>query len=1533
MNARPCRGSSQAPAASLRGGRSPRLFFLVALVSVALPVACSDSEPSTGTTFSPVCTRAPALIGDGRACLLDEDCPCGTFCGLGTCSFDCEDASDCNSGQVCDDFGRCSVPELANLPPDVGNTDRGLLLVDRTLVELLDADAVQQARVQARFEPLPEVRVSADGVEIACGTTTAFGSECRIDDVVPGQPPLPIQIRRIQAGEAPTEDVRGEVVVHAAGQRHVIGVRIPGTPASPAVTRVGVFEGVARLVGAGLTARTVADALPEQLQRFNLPIRIEVYPEVSGTFAVRMFETRGAVFPPGTVGTLSVDNARRWTLQTVSNPLIRGEADDPRAVQINVAGRMDDATFRDGLLDGDFFAVLEGLAPAGREPFLRWRISVSRTGDLPAAAVAPVIPADPDRIDVEARARALFPEEIAVANMPGFGSAGGGAAAAVRALCAPSADRLSTAVDINGDLVCADAGGTSMRAFGVERGRLADRATFLLNCLSSLEPLAAPVLGDATEAGECFDRTRAVYALAAATGVDRNRAFGQGAPDDQSSRLALRLVQQWVNLQAFVGVEPSRVHRVAVIAPQGPTLDALSAFASNDSLFDGLLASIAGWDLVVHPRISAALVAMSPEVLAEPDYRASFGGREQGGTQALGLPVSMLYALTAQIDGLNEIVEDLRFERTSQSGAQRLEETLARFLPRSAVVFALAQGLYDAARSIAVPDDWDDQWQTVRQQYGVSLNRMLRNLELLEAGVNPMGIDELDLPLYRLGDQQGTIDRFSAVSDALLGREDRLEPAIAPTLVTQAQDAVLLARESITALIARDLTQTIQTSETDRRLEAINRHYGEQIASLCGDPSFNALTLLSMADQIDPNTCWLAPGCGFDEQDVRERINLADLGYQVCVAAKLREAYGDAVSTGQATLDRQVDSVSGGFSADTPFFSIDGIMSVISGFASAFGGVSQPRVNLPDGIDADVARRAESLCESGRQATLAARPTEVPTSCMTTDDCPVDYLCGQSTSTCEPDTAVADPSCFYGSLGELAVAQQAAGTDITIARSELQEFSERYDNAMRGCILLAQGNDAIERAIQSHNATMDELGSARLAADIAANTAAAAKDAFSLSKPSSAIGSVLFGAAESAAKSASDTISFRMEQAERAHSLTMAAVENAAEERICYNEAEAELVGARTAALRIRRQAQELARYIVEFQNLKITLGALLSEGVAALENERARRVSPAQIDYWLDDNLALFDLRMRRARRAMYLAVLTVEYEYQFSSLERSAVLAATVPDELEGVLARLRDEVRRGAPSGGGNPTELLTVVSLRRNLLQLADRKDDGRRHELSQSERFRRIVSSPKFAVYDDDGRYVGQEIPFTIQPFGALRLGDAGAIPLLSGLNCAERLWSVNASVLGSDLMNRTDTTIVSLQIRKRNTFSSQWCDGRESSEAQVATTRPSRNLFVDPFSANSWGADRELSQLTDTREVTGFSRATVQARINVTQEELERESFSDGDSTALAGRGVFGDYTLFIPATAQSIEGSAGLRLENVEDVLIRLDYVAAEAR
>ena len=43
----------------------------------------------------------------------------------------------------------------------------------------------------------------------------------------------------------------------------------------------------------------------------------------------------------------------------------------------------------------------------------------------------------------------------------------------------------------------------------------------------------------------------------------------------------------------------------------------------------------------------------------------------------------------------------------------------------------------------------------------------------------------------------------------------------------------------------------------------------------------------------------------------------------------------------------------------------------------------------------------------------------------------------------------------------------------------------------------------------------------------------------------------------------------------------------------------------------------------------------------------------------------------------------------------------------------------------------------------------------------------------------------------------------------------------------------------------------------------------------------------------------------------------------------LAGRGLYGDYAIFFPADSLAIGSNEGLVLPQVEDILLRLDYVS----
>ena len=128
------------------------------------------------------------------------------------------------------------------------------------------------------------------------------------------------------------------------------------------------------------------------------------------------------------------------------------------------------------------------------------------------------------------------------------------------------------------------------------------------------------------------------------------------------------------------------------------------------------------------------------------------------------------------------------------------------------------------------------------------------------------------------------------------------------------------------------------------------------------------------------------------------------------------------------------------------------------------------------------------------------------------------------------------------------------------------------------------------------------------------------------------------------------------------------------------------------------------------------------------------------------------FKARMQLAKRFTYLAVLATEYEYQMSitgasdSL-REATLAAELPGDLESVLAELWQTA--GTRTIRGNrPTDLKVVLSLRDQLLQLADHSELPETElRLTDRERFQLLLQSPAFRLFDEDGEYLGQRIPF------------------------------------------------------------------------------------------------------------------------------------------------------------------------------------------
>lgn len=1554
------------------------------VLAAALPACGSDPEGGGGNTgpkpdagagtWAGECIRVAELMTPNRVCGRDDDCPCGMACALGRCESRCTENAQCAQGTVCDSFGRCASPDRANKPVGPGDTtvtpapapnrnaadggqpadagageigqksqalgvdggaapavplEGGVVALSRSALDLLSAESVGSFELVATGSDVEQVRIQADpGVQLDCSASGVFVSECYVSPLRVAAVPTTIRLRA--EGAFPTADERVQVSVFAGGVKYEVGVTKRGGPRNADIPREGEYEGTAWLVGAGLRARTVEDTLPDEVARLRLTVRAKVHPQNNGRYTVSFEESRRAVFPAGAVGTLSVTSGSSlWQLNVPSRQYLGEDVDAPSnaLLDVHAAETMTDATFSNGVLQGDVVTSFEGVTTAQYAPFVRWRLSMSRVGALADGAAVPAVTTRAVA-DVAARANAAFAEESGLNSLAGFAALTVPAQENQRAMaawCTPvgsSVIALTSTTDQRGDLNCA--GGSSQRAFATTLGTLVDRGDYLDDCLRAFDPTNTE-LGDAAP---CTNRARAFSTMALALGPDRARALGtRTEPNPALSRLGSRALQLWLGAQSIAGSDPTRLAVLGPILPGGTDMEKLRFYAQYDNVFAALKASVSAWDLVLHPRIGTGLAAMPPQALENPDYRPDFAPGSYGsGEQKVGVPVNMLAALTSQLSGVTGLVDALANQRIDTSAANRYAVEVANFMPRSIVVFAMAQGLRDAARSNG-NQPWENSWIAVRAKYGAALATLSSNLRSLESQENPLGISEGDLPLYRLGEQTGANSRFSAVSDSLLGREDSLDPAIAPVLVDRAREAETMARESISRVLARDYESELQTAATDRNLLQIKRYYGEQITSLCPF-HLEVLTVLDQPELVDMDTCHIKPECLARAPQVAGSDT--DNAHTICRFAKARRVLGDAMTTGSGSVDAAIDALEPQFVATAALPLIP--QSLRDGLV-ALRGTNQAELRLPATISPELKAGLQD-CDGAKDRSLATRPTASPASCATTDECPASMVCDRGSSTCTLPQDF-DASCFQGAMGGHMLGLSAAATDLEIARAEFNEYADAYANAMDSCNIMATANATAAGYYDDFNQTMKRLEGAKAAADIAEKALGVTREILSTTKSDFADLAckplaIAAGVGEVVAFTVSASLGAEMENLERSHTAMLDKLDRQTDHSICLNEAKSHLIGQKAAALRITRQEQEVQSALLDIYTTRGDLGAAVADGLASLEFERARAVLPSNADYWLDSNIDLFQQRLRRARRALYLAILGVEYEFQQTSAERANVLAAQSSADLEAILGRVRDGVRRGAPSGGGNPTELRSVISMRDNVLRLADHSNLGPGwHNLTDVQRFQVLLVSPQYATYAN-GEYLGQEIPFSLAP-GGTSLTEASSIPLFSGLSCAERLWSVNAVVAGQNLMQGTDTSLTTLQVRKRNTFQSQWCSGSQRTTAQVSSTRPGVNLFIDPLSASSWTEDGALAALTSVSQTNAFSFATVQARLNVARADMESDEYTNGGSNALAGRGAFGEYTLFIPRTSLSVNGGAGLALQNVEDILIRLDYVAAE--
>ncbi|MBW2717030.1 MAG: hypothetical protein JRD94_00360 [Deltaproteobacteria bacterium] len=1123
----------------------------------------------------------------------------------------------------------------------------------------------------------------------------------------------------------------------------------------------------------------------------------------------------------------------------------------------------------------------------------------------------------------------------------------------------------SSAAPLSGDVSCAS--GSRNAAIPLDALSDADQATAriaLEGCLADIDrlrgtPPAHPVvdmvgrpltsnaenlLGDlgnpstaVLDQGQCLDPARLLISIRQGLETARSQTFPvlSAAP---AGPFALGLMSRWLALHGFFASE----------AVEQSSFVAASLRGTGDEPVDPpvrLAQSLGAWDLVFHPRFADSLGRLGGVTLLHADYRIPLGTTTNGAeAQSAGLPMAIFDTVARQMNLVAVILE--QGLRGSDPAAV---EALALALPRAVVAGALARGLHARASAAAaarqVPLAWEERYAAAEARAVSAMNTAERQAGRLEAGANPLGIEDSDLPLYFTAEgtaasgDLGPGGRYAAVSDFLLGTGPG-SSAWAPSLVNQAGGALMLARDAFIDQGDREFRTQATAVRQQTWIDRVRREYNQTLFDYCGpinDPSpIDNPDFRAASCPIDFSN----PECRTDATPWYARWTEADLLGRVCVARKITTADETGLSD-----ERTRNFVDACYVGETPTDStrgwdilrIDECPNAADGMCLACvsnsGLGSLPLGNhsfqLQPTLISGTGRYNQGEVASGKLLADARR------ACLP-------YYPSMREEVPRPDSAIEKPECLNADLGDAYLDVVTASRSLESSRAAYAELQDSYDIAVRSCTILADTAQEAEQARQAHERNMTGLIVARGAADSAATAAGAVKDCLgalasgSASTPWDAIksglavaGSCVAGGVEAAANIASIALGAEVENAQRRHEDAVTELQEGSEIRVCYNDALSELVGMRRASLDIEQAAFDLGRASGTLSALIAEVQRFWFEGHNYLVEIEASTTPPPAGDIWVDEYVGTYARRFRLARRTVYLALRAVEFEQQQSLALRSEVFEAGTPDELEAVLQDLWSTAGTRTVNGS-RPSDLQIVLSLRDDILRVGDESGlPESARPLSAIQRFRLRLADPQYAIYDEADEWQGQQIPFDLLPLGALGF-DFSGVPIYAQTDCAERLWSVNASVLGTDLIAGSDTTMVRMDLLKSNTFSSQWCTTPPEGEPfQTASTRPTRNLFREPGEGGEPGIGFGTKDEVDT-----FTRGRMQAFLGVDRATLEDPTYANGETSELAARGLFGEYALFIPAAVIAREGedgsySNGIVLDRIDDILLRLDYVS----
>jgi len=1516
----------RAESSDCRGRCWPLYHALLALGCFgALAVGCG------GEGGARECIPDDTLLETPRLCAIDDDCPCGSSCQFGTCAYECRSDQDCASGH-CDAFGRCRddasnatvAPAIVVPDPTLRTSADFLLLTDEHLTHTVAIAQDAESTLTVRVAGEPGLDVSCDGV--------SFEQDCFLD--VPSGTDASFQVR---ANEDAIDGRAARVSIHPrrgapSFVRAQLGVGDAGSLASPRtwgpLANGARLRGTARVLAAGAEGSqpVSVEGLPA------VPVEMDVHPGVE-TQVVVIREPLGLILPQG--GTLGRLRGEQITLPAwrhiPASDLTLPESEVVAQPQVRML------RLEDGVVAFELELMFGGFSE--HRPYLRILFDLQRVGDAPAGP-GPSVP--PSYVSPFAPSRAEAPtpwESLAHARCGGAGCA---LAEAERFACTDDLDTLGDPAQLtdalirtSGDVACESTG----RAFAldyvlrIESSPAADRFGILNDCVSELASLGADPSSGAS--GACLHPLRVFGVLASTVDGVRNAT----SVDLQAALLAHRALQQVVELGSYIAREGQQATRFNAAlggdcgSASCPSLDELGAY---------LRAASRAADLLLHPRYGQLADAVAPTQPAV-DYAAAAGlGVSYDGPP---LAYSMMRTSVAWLELLETLLEEAHLAGADAPPEGVGVSTMRKALMLRAFASALAARAQDGAGLEGTEaEDFDAQAREFDRLFARNATRIVA----MRRGENALGIDEGSVPLYLDRDVESPEARAFALTNYLL---DPSGDNWIGRAIEHAEEAQRSARDAWATRLLLDTQELQIAQDLATHREAVKRDYGQQIASLCpvdGLTDVELLDALARGElELDPDTCFIDttnPDCA-DFAPPRQ-VEPYQVVVDVCMAATLRRSSARAGFPEDPEHDAYLATIAGELESLRATRSPEGfVLSTASTTHTlpeaalariSFGVPTQPPAQAIDGFADFMPRTEEPSTVEDLDAFSAL--TAARARCEQIADANVG---GTPPVAPQAPEALDRAECYRGGLGMAALATRAAFTDLEAARARLEEHYERYRIAVGTCTLQSQAQGLFadetrrfESEVAGLNKDINNLGMAADAFGGITNAASAAGTVGAAAGPYAAAAVAVTSLAATGLTMAADELQKEVDAKQEAHDGYMMAIQRELDLRLCMNEASKEMVGLRTASLEIQRASQELASTLLELQNLKRELATLVRSGVGALSDDVGPQPYAGML--WLDESLRLFETRMRLARRVTFLAAMAVDYERQECNADgfRDRILAAHTPAE----LSMVRDEMLASTANrqiGDGTVGDAFVVLSLRDDIFQLSDRRDapEGEA-KLSPSERLRLILTDPRYAVYDD-GRYLGQRIPFELLPPQEEPLGYSVGHGYFAQNHCAERVWSVNVGIAGSEGITGS-STLTRVEMLKHNEFFSQWCRPRtacDNAPYQRTGIQPSTNLFLDPYADGSFLA-------VATSDPSPYSRVVLSnVRTDVARSDMEREDYGQGAQSGFAGRGLFGQYALFFPADAiralcpdgRECGSSAGnaLDLSRVDDIFIRFDYVA----